>query len=461
MNITVTSEKPESGKLIAKLVVDAADVDKAIKDTYKTIASQYNFQGFRRGRTPRPVIDGIVGKEAILADATNTLLSQAEPLMLDELDVIPLLEPNYGDEPATVVEGKPYEAEVEITVAPDVELASYDAPAINMPPAEPTEAEIDQQIEQLMGYHVTYEDMKTKRAVKKSDIISVTVENIEGGEAFAGEDRMLAMDNEGLPEEFDKAIIGMKPGETKEIEWVESHEHGDHTHEHKIHVKLTVNSIKKEVRPELDDEFAKTRFGFDTVEKLREALVDEIRTDKSFALPSLKENRVVEAMAENLKLDEVPEEYTNSVFTELVQNFLTNLQRQGQTLDSYLQMAGITAEAFLDDTRVQAEERARQSLALDALAAHMKAEVSQDDLVKEFTEAGMEDAEASIEEFRTQGRLPAVRAAIRRNKALEWLVENAKVTEVDEVAEAAEKKAAKKSTKKSTKKDEKKDEAAE
>ena len=57
-----------------------------------------------------------------------------------------------------------------------------------------------------------------------------------------------------------------------------------------------------------------------------------------------------------------------------------------------------------------------------------------EDLVKEFTDANM-DAESSIEEFRNDGRLPAVREAIRRSKALEWLVANCKINEVDEIAE--------------------------
>ena len=115
--------------------------------------------------------------------------------------------------------------------------------------------------------------------------------------------------------------------------------------------------------------------------------------------------------------------------------------------------------------RRQSEERARQSLALDALASKLGLEASADEIEEEFARAGAEDPEAMVEQFRAAGNLPAVRESIKRTKALNWLVENAAVTEVDEIAERravqakkgskkadGEKKTAKKSTKKAASK---------
>ena len=103
----------------------------------------------------------------------------------------------------------------------------------------------------------------------------------------------------------------------------------------------------------------------------------------------------------------------------------------------YLRARGVKTDDFLADLRVQAEERARQSLALDALAAKLGVEATEDDVRAEFEKAGVEDVDASVEQWRSEGRLPAIRDSIRRTKALDWLVENAKVNIVDEVAERA------------------------
>ena len=142
-------------------------------------------------------------------------------------------------------------------------------------------------------------------------------------------------------------------------------------------------------------------------------------------------------MGKLLDLETVPEAYQNEIFNELAQEFLGQLQRQNVSLDMFLRARGIKSDDFIADLRVQAEERARQSLALDAVAAKLGLEASEDEVREEFEKAGVEDVDASVEQWRGEGRLPAIRDSIRRTKALDWLVENCKVNVVDEVAERA------------------------
>ena len=441
MKITVTAEKPVDDKLAAEVTVAAADVDKAIARTYKDIAKKYNFQGFRRGHAPRPVIDGIIGREAVLAQATNDLLAAVEPMMLEELDVTPVGRVSFGPEgadPELAAQGADYVVTATIGVRPAAELTSYDAPEINLPPEEATEAEIDWQIDQLLSYQVTYEDVEEDREVVPGDIVSVDIENVEGAGHLAGKNRMLALDGQQIPEQLQEGIVGMKKGEEKAIEWTRTHEHEGETHSHTFSVKVTLNAIKKAVKPELTDEIAK-KYGYDDVAAFRAAVKEEIEGDKKTTIPNLKEDRVVEAMGKVLKLETVPEAYQNEIFNELASEFLAQLQRQNVSLDMFLRARGLKSDDFIADLRVQAEERARQSLALDALAAKLGVEATEDDVRAEFERAGVEDVDASIKQWKDEGRLPAIRDSIRRTKALDWLVENAKVNVVDEVAERAAK----------------------
>ena len=437
MKITVTAEKPSDEKMAATLTIPAAEVDAAIARTYKDIARKYNFQGFRRGHAPRPVIDGIMGREAVLAQATNDLLNAAQPLMLEELDVTPVGRVSFGPEdadPELAQQGSDYVVSATIGVRPACELESYDAPTINMPPEEATEAEIDWQINQLLSYQVTYEDVEEDRAVEPGDVVSVDVENVEGAGHLAGTNRMLALDGQQVPEQLEEGIVGMKKGEEKAIEWTRTHEHEGEEHSHTFSVKVKLNAIKKAVTPELDDEVAK-KYGYDDVASFRDAVKEEIEGDKKTSLPNLKEDRLVEAVGKLLKLETVPEEYQNEIFNELASEFLGRLQSQGASLDMYLRARGVKTDDFIADLRVQAEERARQSLALDSLAAKLGVEVSEDEVREEFEKAGVEDVDASVEQWRSEGRLPAIRDSIRRTKALNWFVDNCKVNIVDEVAE--------------------------
>lgn len=131
-------------------------------------------------------------------------------------------------------------------------------------------------------------------------------------------------------------------------------------------------------------------------------------------------------------------DYEQSVFQELGQTFLNNLAQRGMSLDQWLQASQITSDQFIADLHRQANDVARESLALDALARELKVEVTDEDVDKEFENAGVEDVEASKASFIAEGRMPAIRDSIRRSKACDWLVENAQVTEVDESAKQDE-----------------------
>lgn len=430
MKITVTAAEPKDNKLEATLTVAAADVDAAIKKAYRDIANKYRFQGFRKGKAPRPVIDGLVGKDNVLAEASEDVLNEATPLMLDELDIVPVGQPTYGDEPVLVSEGSDYVVTATISLRPDCELESYDAPEINMPPAEVTEAEVAEQLETLVNYHATYEDAGDDFAASEGDMLTLDIENVENGEDLAGTDRPFMIGSSTVPAAFNDAIKGMKAGETKDVEIsIEGDEPKT------VKVKVTLKSAKKQVVPELDDELAKKGFGYDTVDALKDALKEEIAEDKKAQLPNIKETRVIEKLAESLKLDELPEDYVKQIFDEIAQDFLGQLQRQGLTLDAWLSARRIQINDFLEDLNAQAAERARQSLALDALAKKLGLEATEEDVRKEFEDAGVKDVDASMKEFKDAGRMPAVRETVKRSKAVNWLVENAKVTEVDEIAE--------------------------
>lgn len=424
MNITASDVK--ESKLTATVTIEAAEVDAVIKKSYKEAAKKYRFPGFRAGKAPRAVIDSMLGAEAVLAQATNELIGSSEPKVLNELDIVPVKEGKY-ENIDLVKDHEDYTYSVEFTLRPTAELSSYDPVEIEMPPAEVTEGEIDAQVDMLMGYHATFEDVE--RPVAESDYVSADIKNIKNAEALAGEGRMIALGSGNLPKAFDEGLLGMNIGDTKEISWTPEAEGAE-----EAAVEVTVKSVRERKVPELTDDFAKTSFGFDNIEAMRDAVKIELEADKTSKLPGLKENRVVSKLAERLDLEKVDEDYEQSVFSELGQNFLQSLSSRGMSLDTWLQASGLSSEQFIADLHHQADDVARESLALDALARELKIEVTEEDVDAEFERAGVEDPAAAKASFIAEGRIPAVRDSIRRAKAVDWLVENAKVTEVDEFA---------------------------
>lgn len=426
MNIT---SDVKDAKLTATVTIPAADVDAAIKKAYRDAAKKYRFPGFRAGHAPRPVIDNMLGAGAVLAQATNDLIGEAEPKVINELDIVPVKAGEYGELENPVADHEDFVYTIEFQLRPSCELTSYDPVEIEMPPAEVTEGEIDAQVEMLLGYHASFDD--ADRPVAEGDYVTVDIENVKNAEALAGEGRMVVIGSGSLPAAFDEGVTGMAKDETKEISWTPEVEGAE-----EAAVKVTVKGIKERTLPELTDELAKEAFGFDDIAAMRDAVKIELDADKTSKLPGIKENRAVAKLAERLDLEKVDEDYEQSVFSELGQNFLQSLAGRGMSLDTWLQMSNMSTEAFLADLHRQADDVARESLALDALARKLEIEVTDEDVDAEFARSGVEDPEASKAAFVAEGRIPAIRDSIRRSKACDWLVETAVVTEVDEYAKA-------------------------
>ena len=316
--MNITHSDVENGILTATVTIPAADVDSAVKKAYRDVAKKYNFHGFRPGKAPRPVIDKAVGPELAHANATEELLSAAAPAIVNELDIVPVKDGDFKNTDLEEIElakdGEDYTFKVQYKLRPMPELSSYDAVAIEMPPAEVTDAEIDAQVNMLLAYQVKFEDV-TDRGVEAEDFLTVDIEDVKNAESLAGEGRAVFVGSGSLPEAVEEALKGMKVDESKEISWTPEAAEGEEAEEATL--KATIKSIRARITPELTDELAKETFGFDSVDAMRDAVKLEIEQDKEARLPGIKESRCVAALAERLELEEMDDDYEQSVFQDL------------------------------------------------------------------------------------------------------------------------------------------------
>ncbi|WP_418389974.1 trigger factor, partial [Adlercreutzia sp.] len=167
-------ESLEGNKVKVTVTVDAADIDGRIKKTYKDFARKYNFPGFRKGKAPRPVIDNALGAEAVVGTVTEELLNGTWTAAIDEAKLAPVGGP-VMETNEIVKAGEPYEYSFTIELRPEVELTSYEPVAIEMPFAEATDAEIDEQVEAMAEHYTDYEDASAATKVKEDSYIDLAM----------------------------------------------------------------------------------------------------------------------------------------------------------------------------------------------------------------------------------------------------------------------------------------------
>ncbi|RDB60877.1 trigger factor [Gordonibacter sp. 28C] len=463
-------EALQDNRVKVTVTVDAKDIDARIKKTYKDFAHKYNFPGFRAGKAPRPIIDNALGAAAVPAAVTDDVVNETYPLAIDGSNLYPVAKPAFDENMGLVEAGKPFEYSLEVEVKPELELSSYEPVEIEMPAEGVSDAEIDDQIDQLREHYYDYEDAAAATKVKEDSYLDLSIKATDdAGEDIASMNtpsRLYGLGTGLFPAEFDAELVGMKKGQKKEFSIDVPAEPTVMTQPlmgktTKINFEVEVVSVKNKALPEVTDEWAKDTLGFEDVADLRNRVAESIAEQKADVLPRIKENQCLSQLADRLQ-GEAPEAMCEEAETSLLQDFFQQLQRQGMSFDAYLAQQGIKPDQFKDDVKAQAADMTKQDLALDAWARHFGMEVTDEDVAEEFVKSGVEDPKKLQEEWRKNGQLHMVKNGIARTRAAQDVMEKAVVTEIEPGKASDEKKkpAKKAAAKKTAKKDEAKADAA-
>ncbi|MBQ3302396.1 MAG: trigger factor [Eggerthellaceae bacterium] len=430
-------EALEGNRAKVTVTVEEATVSDRIKKQYKEFANKYNFPGFRKGKAPRPVVDSMLGKEAVRAAVTDDLVNETFPLAIDGSGLFPVGQPSFGEDMEIVEDKADYVYSFEIDTKPTPELTSYDNVEIELPAEGASDAEIDEEIDALLEHYYEIVDAPANTKVKEDKYVDIAVkatdDNGEDISSISTGSMEYGLGSGLLPKTFDDELIGLKKGDTKQFTIDVPVEPTAMTSSvlgktSQINFDVEIRSVRKRSLPKLTDEWVKSKIGMDDVAALRKEIEDEIIQSKDAYLPRMKEARSLAALAERLEGD-LPEGLVEEAETSLLQDFFTQLQRQGVTLDAYLQQQGINSAQFRDDIKSQANDVVRQDLALDAWAQHYGIEVTDEDVHAEFENSGVSDPEALFEEWRKNGQMHVIKLGVIRQKAAADLVEKAQVTE--------------------------------
>jgi trigger factor len=438
--LNTSVERLEGTNVKLTVTVSADEVDAAISASYTKLGAKVRVPGFRKGKAPRTVVDNYVGREYVLAEATEDLVNDTYPRAADGEGLRTVDAPEMG-EIETVVAGEEYTYTATVELRPELTLTSTDDFAVSVPSKEASEAEVDMQVAMMQDRFATLEPV-ADRALAADDFALISFVGYVDGEPYEGNevDKYLYEMGQGLmPLEFDAGIVGLEVGGEKRIEFAIPDTSSNPEFIGKTaQFDVTVHEIKAKVLPALDDEFA-SNMGFETIEEMRTDMRTRMGVQKLVAHDREKERAVKAQLAERLEGD-VPEAMVRQRTGTMLRDFQAMLEQRDMTIDAYLQATGVEAATLEKDISEQAAQSAKEDLALEALFRAKGMEVTDADIDEELktvadgTESTPEEARARWEEM---GLLPVITEQIMHLKAVGWLMENATVTETTDVDAAA------------------------
>jgi trigger factor len=345
-------------------------------------------------------------------------------------------------------QGEPLRFSIEIGVRPKAKLGDYRGLEVGRREPQVTEAEIDEQLEQLRESVASLETVE--RPAQDGDFAVLDFVGTVGGEPFEGGEArgyLLELGSERLVEGFEEQLAGASAGEEREVRVTFPEDYrAENLAGQEAVFAVTVKEVKEKRLPELDDELAAEAGGFDTLDELREDIAQRLREAREREIDAEFREAAVDAAADAAEID-LPHSLVHAKSHEMWATTKRRLAQQGLDPAQYLQITGKSEHDLIDEAEPEAERALKRESVLAAVVEAEGIEVDDEELMQSLREAtarpdggGPSEKELvkAFERMKAEGRDDALREDIAMRKAVDLLVEGAKPIPLEQ-AEAREK----------------------
>jgi trigger factor len=389
-----------------------------IEAAYKTIATQVQVPGFRKGKVPNKLIDQRVGRGYVIETAINEGLNGFYQTAVQETNIRPLSRPEVEitEVPDPSAQDGQLLFTVELDIRPEIELPEYSGLEVNVEAAKASDEDIVKALDELRGRFGTLKDVD--RPATDGDFLTLDLTaKVDGEEVDSAADISYQVGSGTMLEGMDEAVTGLSAGESSTFETTLAG--GEHTGK-AAEVTVSVKAVKERELPDANDDFAQLASEFDTIDELRADLAKRAAEDKLVEQGVEARDKVLEKL---LELVEVP--VPESVIEE-------QLEQHFNSETSHSAGADHDTDEHRAEVRQNTEQAFRNEIVLDAVAEKEEIGVSQNELidyiVTSASQYGM-DPNQFAQMLDQSGQVPMIVGEVRRRKALARVLELAVVTD--------------------------------
>ncbi len=432
--MSVSVEKLENSMVKLTIEVSAEDFDKAINKVYNRQKGRMNVPGFRKGKTPRKVLEKMYGAAIFYEDAANDCINSSYPDAAKESGEEIVSNPEIN---VTQIEaGKPFIYTAEVAVKPPVSLGKYKGVEVDKQVVTVFDEEVDAEIRKEQEKNASKTEI-TDRPVKDGDDIVLDFEGFCDGVAFEGgkgTDYPLTIGSGSFIPGFEEQLVGANIGEEMEVNvtFPENYQADDLAGKDAM-FKCTVKKITEKVLPELDDEFADEVSEFSTLAEYKEDVRKNIKERKERSAQTVKENQAVEKVIADAHV-EIPAAMLRTQQEQLAGELEQQVMSQGMNFEDYLKYAQTTREQLIDNMKEEAERRIMYRLVMEQVAKEENIVATEEDFeaeLQKMADAYRMDVE-TIKKYFVE-RKESMMDDIAVQKAITFVADNA--VEVEKKAE--------------------------
>lgn len=245
-----------------------------------------------------------------------------------------------------------------------------------------------------------------------------------------------------LAEEFDEAVVGKKAGDKVKVEVSDvsafpTDEEIDYTGK-TIQFEITVNTVSEEFTAELTDDWVKENYGEDyecnTVEEYKELMKESLMEDSESTVEEDTQTDLWDMVMNNCVMNSYPQELYDEIVAVDDADMAYWADYWGMTVEEYYEFLEMDEsdieEMYLNDVKSE--------LVMWAIAKAEGIEVTSAEIEQGYEDMYEDYDYESADAMKADYDEDEIKHALIEQKVIEFVVDNAKITEVPSVKETEE-----------------------
>lgn len=429
-------EKKENNIAQFQVESDKAEFEAAVNGAYLKNKKNIYIPGFRKGKAPKAVIEGMYGVEVFYEDAMDDLAPKAFEFGLKESELRIVGAPSIVD--VNVSDEKTVSYTFAVTLYPEVTLGQYKG--IEAPKAKKkvTDEDVNAAIENARKRNARMVGVEG-RAAQMGDTANIDFDGYLDGVPFEGgkaEDYSLELGSNSFVPGFEEQVCGMNIGEEKDLNITFPEEYTPELAGKAVVFKVKLNDLSVSELPELDDEFVKDVSEFDTLDEYTANIRADLQKEYDDQAEGQFRSNVMTKACENMQV-EVPEVMVNDKVEEIVRNYAANFGMTDQSVpfEKLTEMMGLSEEVLNMSIRPGALMQVKGDLLIEAIIKAENFEVT-DEEKEEFITKMAESVGAKPEEVKEYFGDAFITSEKLKEKATALMFDTAVATEPKEEEKA-------------------------
>lgn len=430
----VTQEKLPASQIGLAIEISAEKSQQTYNQVIQKLTRTMNVPGFRKGKVPRHILLQRLGSVQVKAAALEELIQTGitNAIKQEEIQAIgqPQLRSSFEELIAQYEPGKTLHFFAAVDVQPEVNLTQYTGLHIKAEEVKYNPEKVDKLLAEQRSEMATLIPVEG-RAAQLGDVAIVDFKGYlaqtgeEEPQEIAGasaDDFQLEIQQERFIPGFIDGIVGMQPGETKEVvaQFPEDYPQQEVAGREAVFT-VTLKDLKEKELPELDDDFAQEVSEFQTLAELRSSLEERFRAEAEQQTKTNKAAALTNELVKYLEVD-LPETLIDQEVNAMLTQAAMQLSQQGIDVKKLFTQESVAK--LRENSRPEAIERLKSALVLQEIAQRESISVDKSEVEAKAKEILSQYSSDDIDLNRLR---EVVEEDLLKEKIMSWLEEHSTV----------------------------------